>query len=120
MKDHLHKNHSKNESVQVSNVVSFYQYQCFYCKKTIISKDDLETHKPVCYTIKDFAANPCDICGAQCPSKEDLGRHRITHHAIGTWNEDLGVEIFWCDVCPLTFECKEELEYHIEGCHEVQ
>ena len=56
----------------ISHILDGCEYSCFYCKKIIKSKEDLENHKPVCYTIKDFAANPCDQCGAQCPEEEDL------------------------------------------------
>ena len=86
--------------------------------KVIKSKLDLEDHKPVCYTIKDFAASyPCDLCGAQCPMEEDLGMHRTTYHEAGTFSAEFGAEIFWCDVCPLTFRCKSLLDSHINGCH---
>ena len=69
----------------------------------------LEKHKPVCYTIEDFAPYPCSICGAQCPEEDDLGRHRTTYHGLGTMNKQLRL-IFWYDVCPLTFNCKYELD----------
>ena len=98
--------------------VEFSEYSCFYCCKIIKSKDDLEEHKPVCCTIKDFAPYPCDECGAQCPEEADLGRHRTTYHELGTVSQDLGVEIFWCDVCPITFRSQAKLTEHISICHD--
>ena len=96
--------------------VNFTEYPCHYCQKIILSKDDLEKHKPVCYTIEDFAPYPCSICGAQCPEEDDLGRHRTTYHGLGTMNKEVGL-IFWCDVCPLTFSSKSELDDHVGVCH---
>ena len=84
---------------------------------TIVRKEDLENHKPVCYTISDFAPYPCDICGAQYLKKDDLGRHRTAYHDLGTFSDVLAVEIFWCDVCPLTYGSKDDLELHVELCH---
>ena len=58
------------------------------------------------------------MCGAQCPEEADLGRHRTTYHKLGTFSDDLEVEIFWCDVCPLTYRTKADLEVHMGVCHE--
>ena len=102
----------------ISHILDGCEYSCFYCKKIIKSKEDLENHKPVCYTIKDFAANPCDQCGAQCPEEEDLARHRTTYHGLGTWSPELSIELFWCDICPLTLKSIAELDAHIGCCHE--
>ena len=72
----------------------------------------------MCYTIKDFASYPCDECGAQCPEEADLGPHRTTYHELGTFSNEHGVEIFWCDVCTITFRNQEKLKDHIRVCHE--
>ena len=67
---------------------------------------------------KDFAPYPCDECGAQCTEEADLGRHRTTYHVVGTVSEDLGFEVYWCDICPLTFRRSSEI-YDLNGvCHE--
>ena len=120
---HVRSEHFKNQVSQTKNLktdreISFTTYSCFYCSKVIKSVTDLEEHKTVCYTIKDFAPFPCSLCGAQCPEEADLGRHRTTYHGQGTFNEELGIEIFWCDVCPLTCRSKVQLDFHIRGCHE--
>ena len=123
LSQHVRIIHFKNQVSQTKNLnidseISFTMYPCFYCRKVIKSLHDLEEHKSVCYTIKDFAQFPCDMCGAQCPAEADLGMHRTTYHELGTFNEELGIEIFWCDVCPITCRSKVELDFHIRGCHE--
>ena len=120
---HVRSNHFKNQVSQTKNLnidreISFTMYPCFYCSKVIQSLHDLEEHKTVCYTIKDFAPFPCNMCGAQCPEEADLGMHRTTYHELGTFNAELGIEIFWCDVCPITCRSKVDLDFHIRGCHE--
>ena len=109
----------KNDTVPIQEVgnFEFIEYPCHYCRKTIISLDDLEEHKPVCYTIKEFAPYPCDVCGVQCLQEDDLGRHRTTYHGLGTMTDDFGL-VFWCDVCNLTFRSELQLDVHIRGCHE--
>ena len=68
-----------------------------------MSDNDLEEHTPVCYTIKDFAPFPCDICGAQCPEMASLGMHTTTYHGEGAFDETIGIETFWCIICPMTY-----------------
>ena len=34
----------------------------------------------MCYTIKDFALYPCDVCGAQCTDVMDLETHIAAYH----------------------------------------
>ena len=126
LKDHILTIHYRNKCIQAElddNIIStiktkFADYSCFYCRKIIVSVQDLEDHKPVCYSIEDFAPYPCDVCGAQCPQEDDLGRHRTTYHELGTFSEDLGMEIFWCDICPITTRSKSDLDVHIGCCHQ--
>ena len=35
--------------------MKFIEYSCYYCCKRFKSKEDLEEHKPLCYTIEEFA-----------------------------------------------------------------
>ena len=120
------KNHLCFYSTEVPDIVEdkpneetrFDNYPFFYFQKILISNQDLEDHKPVCYTIEDFAPFPCDVCGAQCPLEEDLARHRTTYHELGTFNERFGMDIFWCDICPITCINKSDLDVHIRCCHE--
>ena len=119
---HVRSNHFKNQvsqtrTVNIHRELNFTEYSCYYCRKMIKSLHDLEEHKPVCYSIKDFAPFPCNVCGAQCQDEADLGMHRTTYHELGTFNEELGIDVFWCDVCPITCRSKSELDVHIRGCH---
>ena len=41
--------------------VNFTEYSCHYCQKIILSNDDLEKHKPVCYTIEDLKCLWCPM-----------------------------------------------------------
>jgi len=111
------QNHQVDLNYLLNRDLKFIEYSCHYCCKRIKSKDELEEHKPVCYTIKDFALYPCDECGAKSQEEADLGHHRTTYHELGTFSNKHGVEIFWCDVCPITFRSKENLNDHIGVCH---
>ena len=51
MKGHIQEVHSQNQQSQTYSESSFLEYPCHYCSKRILSKQDLEDHKPVCYTI---------------------------------------------------------------------
>ena len=124
LKDHIRSQHRKDVFSQVelkseteAKEINFITYPCYYCRKLIKSKIDLEEHKPVCFKIKEFSAYPCEVCGAQCPDKNSLGRHKTKYHKLGTLSEDLEVELFWCDVCPLSYRSYAEFEYHRRGCH---
>ena len=46
----------------------------------IISAVDLEDHKPVCNSTKDFSIYPCDLCGAKCINMMGLEGHRKAYH----------------------------------------
>jgi len=121
LKNHHQTKHCKDEThqVEISNEEEeFREYSCYYCCKRIKSKDDLEKHKPVCYTIKEFSAYPCDECGAQCPQEADLGHHRTTYHELGTFSQKLRSELWWCDMCPVTYRSQAKLKDHIRICHE--
>ena len=44
------------------------------------------------------------------------GRPRQTRQV--TFNEELGIDIFFCDLSPITCRCKADLAVHNQGCHE--
>ena len=119
LKDHIRSEHRKDVFSQgeLKSETEVKKYLCYYCRKLIKSKIDLDDHKPVCFKINDFTAYPCEECGAQCPDKNSLGRHKTKYHKLGTLSEDLEVELFWCDVCPLSYRSYAEFEYHRRGCH---
>ena len=92
----------------------FSEYLCFYCERKVESLDDIEMHRKVCHETQcAFTSFPCDQCGAQCQDISDLGRHRTTYHALGTWSTEHDCELFWCDVCPLNFESRIQLHFHV-------
>ena len=45
---------------------------------------------------------------------------RSNAHELGIVGKDIGFEVFWCDVCPLTFRRKSDLYDHIRVCHEEE
>ena len=121
---HIRILHSKDQVSQTTSIDVirndvFSEYPCHYCRKILTSVLDLEDHKPICYTIRDFGPFPCDVCGAQCSDEAGLGDHRTYYHKLGTYSENLGVELFWCDVCPLNFKSSPELDEHLRGCHKA-
>ena len=122
LREHVRIVHFKNQVSQTKTIrvlkdPLLSDYPCFYCGKIITSDHDLDDHKPVCYQIKDFAPYPCDICGAQCPEEESLGMHRTAYHGTGTFSENRGMELFWCDMCPINFRNSKELDDHFRNCH---
>ena len=116
LRQHIRSTHFKDQVSQTrfnGAECDFVEYACFYCRKQLTSLNDLEDHKPICYNIKDFTLYPCDFCGAQCPDEASLGRHRTTYHELGTFSKELGVEFFYCDICPSNYRSKVELRVHM-------
>ena len=96
----------------------FSEYLCFYCERKIKSLEELELHRMVCHENQSALTNfPCDQCGAQCQDIGDLGRHRTTYHALGTLSTECDNELFWCDVCPLNFKSRIQLQFHVGEFH---
>ena len=123
LKGHIRTHHCRDASSQESELASnktyanFSKYHCFYCRKLLESRKNLEEHKPICFTIKKFTAYPCELCGAQCPEKASLARHRTRYHKLGTFSEELQQELYWCDVCPYNHRTYLEVEVHMKCCH---
>ena len=129
LKHHVMKTHCNNKGSQVEECPSqvnyfslcetdkstFCEYLCFYCETNIISDDHLQEHKTKCQD--NSIVYPCEQCSAKCTDGGDLKRHRTTYHELGTWCHISGKELFWCDVCPLNYESKIELEFHRRGFH---
>jgi myosin heavy subunit len=127
LKLHIRQYHRHNKFSQYETPCSFEKYQCFYCDKSITSKDDLEAHTIVCSEMLNILLQPvspihqevdvfhCDQCGEECTNFEDLGRHMATGHRTSL--EDPGGGNFWCDICPLYFESNCDLQFHKRGCH---
>ena len=123
LREHIRSTHHKNQVSQtkLTEVKSeFAEYACFYCSRQIMCVKDLEEHKAYCYTIKDFTLYPCSTCGAQCPDEATLGRHRTIYHDVGTFSKELGVDFFYCDVCPSNYRSRAELRGHISCTHDEE
>ena len=96
----------------------FKEYLCFYCERKIESLDDIEMHRILCPENQcALTSFPCDQCGAQCHDISDLGRHRTTYHSLGTLSTEHEHELFWCDVCPLNFKSRIQLQFHVGEFH---
>ena len=51
------------------------------------------------------------------PQEGQSWRQRTTNRELGTFSDDISLETFWCVVCPLTYESKDDLELHVDMCH---
>ena len=106
LREHLRLNHQtgerflhqyrKAENKKLGNI-------CEECEATFISNKELMRHvKSVHYLVKF----PCDQCGKQLSRKDDLLRHKMTIHKIGSPVE------FKCEVCNSIFHRKDKFERH--------
>ena len=114
--------HSHNKSSQYENCRIFEQYDCFYCDRRICSMEDLKDHYMNCHDENDNMIEQnqivCQSCGAKCRDVDDLERHCQTYHCLGNLVPDeLEHTLFRCDICPLYFKKKIDLEFHARGCH---
>lgn len=123
LQQHVLQTHCQNKESQVyaslpSDISGepLFEYCCFYCNLTLKSTEHIQNHKTECQeNISVFY--PCEMCGAKCTSVSDLRRHRTTYHEIGTWCNVHGKELFWCEVWPLYYERKIDLDFHRRGFH---
>ena len=109
LQQHVLQTHCQNKQSQVDaslpTVISgepLFEYCCFYCDLKLKSTENLQNHRTECQ---------------QCTSVSDLRRDRTTYHEIGTWCNVQGKELFWCEVCPLYYESKIDLDFHRIGFH---
>jgi hypothetical protein len=79
-------------------------------EKLITSADDLEDHRPICISIKDFTIYPCDVCCAQCTAKTDLEEHKTDYHQQivrkqfrNAYPFDTEEDLNSCDFCGIKF-----------------
>jgi hypothetical protein len=86
-----------------SPVKEFLVYKCFYCHRTIISEDQLKSHRKECFTV-------CAICDAQCRDDIDLQLHMFQYH---TWI----IPQYLCSQCPTNFKSNETLQSHRKYSH---
>ena len=127
IKVHNSENHQHHKQSQVEEcssqdsieplVPQFLEYPCFYCRKKILSADQVEEHREHCQEKKYDDQHSCEVCKAECKDEGDLARHRTAYHQLGTWSGTQSKEIYWCNVCPLTYERLDQLEFHKRGFH---
>ena len=128
LKRHNLQNHSHHKGCQYENYENFEPYNCFYCERRIISLDNLEDHYMTCQNEFGVMIEPpdtyqeeeiflCEYCDAKCEDTEDLKRHRTTYHCVEFVNDEFEPELFQCDICPLYYMKKIDLDFHKRGCH---
>ena len=59
----------------------------------------------------------CEFCEAKCQDSGDLKRHWTTYHCPETALEEFESGQFQCDICPLNYTQKRDLEFHERECH---
>ena len=92
---------------------------CFYCDENVLSADQLHNHRTECQEKSNvlIISYPCELCGAKCTDGDDLARYITTYHELGTWCPIQEKQLFWCDVCPLYYESRIDLQFHRRGFH---
>ena len=84
----------------------FGEFLCFYCEILLKNREVLEMHNSECHKIPltDF---PCDMCGLQCLSEEQLEIHKRSYHAKESYQNVTGQSnnenVKSCDFCGLEF-----------------
>ena len=94
---------AQGTNVELSPVKDFISYKCFYCNRTIISEDQLKSHKTQCHKV-------CSICDAQCKDTTDLQFHMFQYL---TWI------LSTCNQCPTNFNSKAGLQSHRSYSHGI-
>ena len=118
----MHKKlyHSHNKASQCEEDKRFELFNCFYCDVTIDSEDQLKVHYSTCESEheilfklqvmhQDVNSFTCEICGANC--RDDLD------HYLEVKPEENESDCFQCDICPLYYNKKIDLEFHRRGFH---
>ena len=126
MKLHMREKHcsefgSQTELTADEKKATFEEFLCFYCEILIQNREDLETHSSWCVPIPltDF---PCDKCGAQCLSEDELEIHKNSYHTLDDSYQDFrgqskNENIKSCDFCGMKFGTLGGLRSHIRSLH---
>ena len=126
LKRHRMQYHSHHKSSQYENCRNFEEFHCFYCDSRICSEEDLEDHYMNCQNEIDTIIEEhqqvvnivCQSCDANCRDEDDLERHFQSYHRLENLVPDeFETTLFRCDICPLFFKKKIDLEFHARGCH---
>ena len=80
---------NQTELAIVEKEATFEEFLCFYCEILIRNREDLEMHRSWCDPIPltDF---PCDKCGVQCLSEEQLEIHKNSYHTKDSYLDASG------------------------------
>ena len=129
LRAHMKRFHCQNKATQQDEQCIFEVYTCFYCDFPINSEENLETHSSICEnncvdvfelltTVQELKSYTCEVCGAKCCDTEDLERHSEIYH----WLKRQEIEVlescqFQCEICPLNYKLKRDLDFHVRGCH---
>lgn len=89
-------------------------FVCGECGAAFSRRGTLIKHLRVHYGENNSTELQCKQCGLKYADKNSLEKHLITHS-----NEKLSdrIDIFYCDSCPNTYSCQEELGLHSRLCH---
>ena len=122
--------HSHNKASQYENYSVFEPFNCFYCDGKLGSEDKLDDHLIECVEELDFLRKSqarmylelkpfeCECCGAECRDNDDLRRHLQIYHPIESpKHQEVERDQFECDICPLTYKKKVDLDFHKRGFH---
>ena len=126
MKLHVREKHcsefgNQTELANDENQATFEEFLCFYCEILIQDREVLEMHGSECHPIPltDF---PCDNCGLQCLSQEQLELHKSSYHTKESYlNDARGLSnnenLKSCDFCGIKFGTLGGLRSHIRSLH---
>ena len=122
LKKHDHHYHSHSRGIQYERNVE--PFNCYYCEITINSEESLKTHNLDCQSKLNeiFQSNVnqnkmgyfnCEICEAKFP--DNFEKHWKDYHCLETASDES--ESFRCNVCPLKYKKKIDLDFHVRGFH---
>ena len=123
LKVHKRQCHTHNKSSQYEGSRSFEPVSCFYCDFLINSEEELhhlscltefDTHLDSKLIYQEADLLNCECCGAKCRDGDDLKRHLAMYHHFPP---EIRSDQFQCDICPLSYTKKIDLDFHRRGCH---
>ena len=114
--------HSLNKASQYESCSFFEPFKCFYCDENIDDEDELDDHRIECAKELDFMycewkSFECECCGAECRDNDDLRRHSLMYHTMESEPQEIEKDKFLCDICPLIYKKKVDLDFHKRGFH---
>ena len=115
-----HHCNDQNHQVELKDETTFEEFLCFYCEISIQNREVLEMHRSECFKIP-LTNYPCDKCGLQCPSEEQLEVHKRSYHVKDIFQNESGQSnnenVKLCDFCGIKFGTLGGLRSHIRSRH---